>query len=192
MNSTRYASTIARIQAGQMSRDELQQLGRNARARADAGDVDAHEVLAALKHARCVELEYVFLGFCPNARLDERLDLQWREAGHCSFDFLENKVLTERFLRITPGDLLILKKRQDIGKTMRLYGHGRAASTPRQQGGILIVDVDWSAQDQVIEVPLMGCNTTIDVRSLDALRQHAMPEAFYDWLRDEAAVKSAA
>lgn len=166
-----------------MCRDELQQLGRNARLKADAGDPDAEAILQALANATCVDAEYVFMGFCPDAQFEKRQDLEWRQQAHCSFDFFEDKAQTARFQRIVAGDLIILKKRHDFGKTMRLYGHGRALSSARKQEGLLFVDVQWSNQTEVIEVPLMGCNTTVDVRSLETLRTQNIPELFFDWLR---------
>lgn len=181
--TSRYAKTVARIQSGLMSRDELQQLGRNARAKADAGDHDAEEVLRALVNAACVDTEYVFLGFCPDAQFEKRQDLAWRQSGLCSFDFFEDKAQTARFRRIVAGDLIVLKKRHEFGKTMRLYGHGRARSTARMQGGVLLIDVQWSLQAEVIEVPLLGCNTTVDVRSLEVLRSQGMPPGFFEWLK---------
>jgi hypothetical protein len=39
----------------------------------------------------------------------------------------------------------------------------------------------WAPQEDVLEAPLMGCNSTIDVRSIDAVEAQ-MPEAFFDWL----------
>ncbi|WP_428503377.1 hypothetical protein [Roseateles sp.] len=185
MNATgsRYAKTLARIQSGLMSRDELQQLGRNAKTKAEAGDHEAEEVLQALVTATCVDTEYVFLGFCPDAQFEKRQDLEWRTSGHCSFDFLEDKAQTSRFQRIVAGDLIVLKKRHEFGKTMKLYGHGRARSPARMQGGVLLIDVQWSNQAEVIEVPLLGCNTTVDVRSLEVLRTQAMPPSFFEWLK---------
>ena len=182
--TSRYAKTLAHIQSGLMSRDELQQLGRNAKFKADAGDLDAEAILQALANASCVDTEYVFLGFCPDAQFEKRQDIEWRQQGHCSFDFFEDKAQTVRFQRIVAGDLIILKKRHEFGKTMRLYGHGRARSSARMQGGVLRIDVQWSDQAEVIEVPLLGCNTTVDVRSLEALRAQAMPPSFFEWLQD--------
>lgn len=182
--SNRYAAALARIESGQMSRDELQQLGRNARAKADAGDPDAETVLEAISRAECIDSEYVFMGFCPDALFEKRQDLEWRRQGRCSFDFFEDKAQTARFQRIVAGDLIILKKRHDFGKTMRLYGYGRAKSAARMESGLSIIEVLWSPQDRIIEVPLMGCNTTVDVRSLDALRRSDVPEEFFLWLRE--------
>lgn len=183
MSQHRYATAIARISSGKLSRNELQQLSRNAKSKLAAGDENAESVLAAISQASCIDTEYIFFGFCPDANIDQRQDLVWRAAKHCTFDFFESQTQTDRFQRICRDDLIILKKRQDFGVTMRLYGHGRALSSARLENGLAVIDVDWSPQNNVIEVPLMGCNSTIDVRSLNTLQDKDMPDEFFDWLK---------
>jgi len=41
--------------------------------------------------------------------------------------------------------------------------------------------MNWSNQDEVIEVPLMACSSTINVRTIEAIEDE-MPEEFYTWL----------
>jgi hypothetical protein len=41
--------------------------------------------------------------------------------------------------------------------------------------------MNWSTQDQIIEVPLMGCNSTVDVRTIEQVEAE-MPVDFFSWL----------
>jgi hypothetical protein len=55
--------------------------------------------------------------------------------------------------------------------------------------GNRVLKVDWSSQEQVIEVPLMGCNATIDIRDSDKVRAE-MPAKFFEWLNHGAGVSN--
>lgn len=90
------------------------------------GDKDAAQVIQAIIDEACPsELEYVFMGFCPGANVTNRQDEKWKSEGICDFLFFSSKHQADRFNKIAPGDLIILKKRKVIGKTMTLHGHGR-------------------------------------------------------------------
>jgi hypothetical protein len=41
--------------------------------------------------------------------------------------------------------------------------------------------MDWSSQEEIIEVPLMGANSTVDVRDMDSVLRE-MPKEFFEWL----------
>jgi hypothetical protein len=41
--------------------------------------------------------------------------------------------------------------------------------------------MDWSQQQTVIEVPLMGCNSTVDIRTTEQVESQ-MPPEFFDCL----------
>ncbi|MCL6272334.1 hypothetical protein M3P05_20670 [Sansalvadorimonas sp. 2012CJ34-2] len=99
----------------------------------------------------------------------------------CRFDYLESKHQVERFNSICKGDRVILKKREQFGKTMKLYGHGRVTSIAYDNDNIRYLNMDWSDQDEIIEVPLMGCNSTVDTKSIEQVEDE-MPEQFYNWL----------
>jgi hypothetical protein len=73
------------------------------------------------------------------------------------------------------------KKRHKFGKTMLVSGHGRVTGLRRDEEGRRYLEMAWAPQEEVLEVPLMGCNSTIDVRSIDA-GEAQMPGAFFDWL----------
>ena len=76
---------------------------------------------------------------------------------------------------------MILKKREQFGRTMKLYGHGRVRSVAYDEDEHKYLLMDWSDQNEVIEVPLMGCNSTVDIRTIEAV-EDAMPEEFHTWL----------
>lgn len=65
---------------------------------------------------------------------------------------------------------------------MTLHGHGRVKAICFNGNNQRYLKMDWSKQDRVIEVPLLGANSTIDVKSSSDINKH-MPNEFFDWLR---------
>jgi hypothetical protein len=181
----KYDDVITRIRKSKFSRAELMRLRVNAKAKFDAGDSDAVFVLNEIDVTTPADTHIVFMGFCPGANFEERLDFEWKNKGICTFDYLESEHQLERFRNIFPGDLLVLKKRHEFGKSMRLYGHGRAIGVKYDMDNNRYLEMAWSKQDSVIEVPLMGCNSTVDVRTIEQVADQ-MPEDFYDWLGEGA------
>lgn len=177
----KYEKTIERIRKGTFSRAELVKLRSNAEEKARAGDMEAQHVISEIGNAAPIDDFIVFMGFCPGADFDNRLDLEWRAQNVCTFVFLDSPKQLERFNNIWAGDLIILKKREKFGKTMKLYGHGRVTGAKYDADGNRYLLMDWGDQDDVVEVPLMGCNATVDVRSVEQVEAE-MPEKFYDWL----------
>lgn len=177
----RYEKVLSRIRSGEMSRADLTGLRDNAIQKLAAGDVDAQAVISAINIAKPKDQYILFMGFCPGADFSERLDTEWKEKGICRFDYLESTPQLERFSRICIGDLVVLKKREQFGKTMKLYGHGRVTAVDYDDDSIRFLKVDWSSQDEVIEVPLMGCNSTVDIKNIETVESE-MPEEFYRWL----------
>ena len=178
----KYQRAIDRISSGRMSRMELADLRVNAERKHGLGDDDAQAVLNAIDVAMPCDKFILFMGFCPGADFGDRLDIEWKEKGVCRFDYLESEHQLERFRTICPGDLVVLKKREVFGKTMRLYGHGRVTSTASDEKEIRYLNVNWSTQSEIIEVPLMGCNSTVDLRSIDVVEAE-MPPKFWEWLK---------
>lgn len=178
----KYQKIIEHIKSGQLTRVELQALRENATAKFKGGDTDAQAVILAMDTAISKDTYIIFMGFCPNADLSNRLDTEWRERGICTFDYDESISQMDRFRAIVPGDLLILKKRQVFGKTMRIYGHGRVHATRTGTDGRRFLEMAWSMQDEVMEVPLMGCDSTVNLRTLETVEAE-MPVQFFDWLR---------
>ena len=164
-----------------MSRSDLVRLKTNAENKLSEGDSEAEHVLIAINNAKPTDAYMLFMGFCPDADINNRLDTEWKERGICRFDYLESEHQAERFNTICTGDLVILKKREQFGKTMKLYGHGRVTSVAYDENDIRYLNVDWSSQEKVIEVPLMACNSTVDIKPIETV-ENEMPEEFYNWL----------
>ena len=177
----RYQKILDRLAAGGYTREEIIRLRSNAQQKSQKGDMDARQVLDAIGRASPADRRVVFMGFCPSASFDNRMDLEWKEQGICTFIFHESHQQAARFADIFPGDLIVLKKRHVFGETMKLYGHGRVTGIEYDADGHRFLRMDWSAQDEVIEVPLMGANSTVDIRDMDRVEAE-MPDAFFSWL----------
>ncbi|BBP00341.1 hypothetical protein [Sulfuriferula nivalis] len=177
----KYQKIIDKVKSGTMSRDDLDKLKQNAEEKVAKGDLDAQAVILAIQIAKPSDSYILFMGFCPNAEFENRLDIEWKDKGICRFDYLESESQLERFNTIRTGDLVILKKIQQFGKTMRLFGHGRVKSIAYDENNIRYLVMDWSDQAEIIEVPLMGCNSTVDIKSMKAVYDE-MPDEFYSWL----------
>ncbi|MEY3760813.1 MAG: hypothetical protein RIR39_2304 [Pseudomonadota bacterium] len=177
----KYEKIIEHVKSGKMSRADLIKLKRNADEKYGNGDGEAKAVLDAINNSAPTDSYILFMGFCPDADFDERLDIEWKEKGICRFDYLESKVQLKRFYTICKGDLVVLKKREVFGRTMKLYGHGRVSSVAYDENNIRYLIMNWSDQENIIEVPLMGLNSTVDIKSIEAVEDE-MPEEFYKWL----------
>lgn len=178
----KYDKVIERIKSGSMSRADIVKLKQNAEDKLSKGDSDAKYVLDAINAAVPTDSYILFMGFCPEADFSKRLDIEWKEKGICRFDYYVSEHQVERFNSICKGDLVVLKKREKIGKTMKLYGHGRVSGVAYDANNVRFLEMDWSTQDEIIEVPLLGCNSTVDIKTIEAVEAE-MPEAFYNWLK---------
>ncbi len=185
-NEPKYHKVISRVLHGGMVRAELAQLRRNALAKLQQGDSAAQRVLDAINSAVPADAYILFMGFCPDANIAGRLDIQWKEQGICRFDWPESTHQQERFDSICPGDLVVLKKREQFGKTMKLYGHGRVIALATDEQNIRYLKMAWSAQHEVIEMPLLGCNSTVDIRTMNVVEAE-MPAEFFQWLQGGSA-----
>lgn len=172
---------INNIRKGIFSRAELLRIRANAEDKLKKGDETVKSVIEEIDYANPVDKKIVFMGFCPDADVENRLDVEWKKHGICTFDFFDSEAQLARFNDIWSGDLIILKKRQQFGKTMRLYGHGRVSGVKYDSENNRYLEVNWSPQEQVIEVPLMGCNSTVDVKTIEQVEAE-MPSEFYLWL----------
>ena len=155
-------------------------LRANAVNKAQLGDPVAIAVLEAIATTglHTSDRKYIFMGFCPGADFQNRLDEKWMSEGICDFDFIESDQQQARFSEIMPGDTIILKKREKFGETMRLFSHGKVAEVV-ETGRKL--KVDWHTAAETILVPLMACNSTVDMRSPENV-ETAMPPEFWSWL----------
>ncbi|MEQ1535641.1 MAG: hypothetical protein ABL923_07155 [Burkholderiaceae bacterium] len=180
----KYEKLIHKISAGELSRADLHNLRLNAFNKLTNGDDDAKAVLSAIGVATPRDTYILFMGFCPDADINNRQDTEWKKDGVCRFDYLESEIQVERFNRICIGDLVILKKREQFGKTMKLYGHGRVIGIGHESDEIQFLKMNWSSQSLIIEVPLMGCNSTVDIKEMETIKAE-MSDEFYSWLSDE-------
>lgn len=178
-------AAIERVRNGKHSRAELVKIRDNAEAALAKGTSDAQFLIDAVNATPVAELhrEYVFMGFCPDADFSNRQDEIWMAEGFCKFDFLESEHQYRRFCAIHAGDVIILKKREKFGETMRLFGHGIVNRiVPANATELQYLRVDWVRPAAEIEVPLMGCNSTVDVRSIEVV-ESSMSAEFWDWMR---------
>ena len=118
------------------------------------------------------------MGFCPGADIRNRLDEKWIAESIGNFDFVESDQQRARYSEMMPGDAIILKKREQFGETMRLFSRGRVAEVV-EIGRKL--KVDGHAAAETLLVPLMACNSTVDMRSPESV-EAAMPSEFWNWL----------
>lgn len=180
----KYQKALENVSSGRMSRSDLHDLRVNALNKFKSGDDDAMAVLSAIDIATPRDTYILFMGFCPDADINNRQDVEWRSRGICRFDYLTSDVQVERFNRICVGDLVVLKKREVFGKTMRLYGHGRVIGIGHDQDETRFLKMKWSDQTNVIEVPLMACNSTVDIKSMEIVEKE-MQSDFFAWVGSE-------
>lgn len=177
----RYASLLDKIASGTYTRADLAKLRSNAVTKLAAGDMQATVVIEAIDRSTPKDHRIIFMGFCPAADFANRRDREWKDRGVCVFDYWESEVQRTRFEGIWPGDLIVLKKRHQFAKTMMLHGHGRVTGVRHDEAGRRFLEMAWSPQETLIEVPLMGCNSTVDVRTMERVEAE-MPEEFFTWL----------
>lgn len=175
-----YDKILKIISEGKLSRAKLVTVREHAQQKIAKGDLDAWQVLKAVDAQAVPDLEreYAFIGFCPGGDIKNRQDMDWIAKGQCVFNFVDSTHQLERFHKIMPGDTIILKKREQFGETMILSRHGKVKRVV-EPGRVL--DVDWCQSDQVIEVPLMGANSTVDIRGIATVEKE-MPEQFWSWI----------
>ena len=153
-----------------MSRADITKLKANAEALVAKGDKDALIILDNINFSKPTDSRILFMGFCPDADFNQRLDLKWKQEGICRFDFLVSKPQVDRWNTLCAGDLVVLKKREKIGKTMKIHGHGRIKKIAHDNDEI-----------RYFEVPLMGCNSTVDIKTMETVEEE-MPVLFWQWL----------
>ena len=181
----KYKDILDKITAGRYTRGDLVRIRKNALAKVSTGDQDAQAIVDAIDGAVPADPRIVFMGFCLGGDVGDRLDHEWKKDGVCTFHHHGSKHQVERFDDIWAGELIVLKKRQQIGKTMRLYGHGRVIGVKYDTDGHRYLEMDWSPQDRVIEVPYMGANATVEPKSIEAVEKE-MPAEFFQWLSEPA------
>lgn len=76
IDNAKYAKMVARIQSGTMSLAELIKLKRNAEKKLKQGDAQAQKVLDAMDITVPDDAYILFMGFCPAADFNGRLDIE--------------------------------------------------------------------------------------------------------------------
>ena len=177
----KYQKMLDRINSGKESRSNLRKILNNAETMFKNGDDEAKVIIEAINIATPSDTYILFMGFCPDANIANRLDLEWREKSICTFDWEESEGQMAAFQEVRAGDLVVLKKIQVFGKTMEVSGHGRVKSIAKDENGHNYLIMDWSAQQETLEVPLMACNSTVNIKSMETVEDQ-MPEEFFEWL----------
>ncbi len=172
---------LAKLQSMSCSREELLKFRADAKVSWLQGDLEAEKILDAIDQIKPVDDFTVFMGFCPYGLLKNRLDTQWKMQNICTFDFQASEVQIRRFNKIFSGDLVVLKKREVFAVSMRLYGFGRVDQVKTDQSGNRKLLMKWSNQREEIVVPLMGCNSTVNVKNRAQVGGE-MPAHYFDWL----------
>ena len=182
-----HAEIIDQVNRSVFMPSQLAAIERRANMLIGKGDLSAQDLLDAVASAAQRDRCIAFLSFCPGGVLRNRLDVMWRKQGNCTFEFHPGNGQSEDFKKIAIGNLLVLKKVQQYGETMRLYGHGRVLGVSATKSGN-ILQVDWSMRPQhELEVPFMGCDRAVNWVETSVL-QSVMPKKFWDWLRVDSAV----
>lgn len=177
---------IQKMVKGEFSRTDRIKIYENAkRALKENRDIDrAKKIINAYKSTAVPPLqeEYVFMGFCPGATLENRQDELWYADGICMFDWVSDPLQMKRFYDIQVGDIIVTKKREKFGETMMLSGHGKVRLLEESnKTGKRYLRVDWIVPDEFLIVPLMGCHSTVNNRALEMVEDR-MPEEFWEWL----------
>ena len=85
--AVKYQKVIDKIRSGGYSRADLVKLRTNAESARQKGDSEAEVVIDEIDHASPTDKTMVFMGFCPGANFDNRLDIEWRQTNTCTFIF---------------------------------------------------------------------------------------------------------
>ena len=180
-------NAMTQVRTGKLTRANLAKMKENALARL-SDNPRIMELLELINQTAVpsLETEYVFMGYCPGADMDERRDIMWLKDGIIDFAFIESKAQLAKFSAIHKGDKIILKKREEIGVSMIIHAYGEVTDSPVSDAtGLTYHRVDWRIKDEPILVPLMGCNATVNSKSIEQVEE-AMPQEFWDWLKQAA------
>jgi len=182
-----------KIAAGEISRSKILALHRNLVDRLELVQGDklrlANDLIAVIRttYVPPLQSEYLFMGYCPGADIRRRRDEIWIKDGFCNFAFVSSKHQVKNFFKVLPGDLVILKKREKFGKTMLIHAHGKVTSLESNKDGMRYLKVDWRQPQSPLEVPLMGCNSTVNFRTLRQV-EDAQTDEFWKWLAEPSAL----
>lgn len=171
---------LEKIKNDEFKRSELTIIRKNTLNKFNNGDNGAKDILDAIDLSKPTDEYILFMGFCPNADFNNRLDIEWKEKGICRFDWEESEIQLERFLQICAGDLVVLKLQNIHKQVMKLYGFGRVRRVAHDENNTRYLMMDWSKQNEIIEIPLMGATATVNIRQMKDIEKQ-MPEKFFNW-----------
>jgi len=177
----KYDKILESIGSGRLNREKLAKIRKNAETKLKDGDPDAQFVIDAINISVPSDDYILFMGFCPAGDASNRLDVEWKKKGVCCFEWEDSEHQMAAFQEICAGDLVVLKKVETFGKTMKVFGHGRVKAAAIDDDGFRYLKMDWSKQEQVIEVPLMGCGSTVNIKLMATVEEN-MPKEFFEWL----------
>ncbi len=123
----------------------------------------------------------VFVDFCPGGVVVQRLDIGWIKQGICTFDHFSSEEQWETFQSISMGDLIVMKRDLLISQSTRLYAHGRVVGLDLNENRDRVLIVDWSQEQDQIEVPRVVCNNMVKIQEIGEV-EAAMPVEFWHWL----------
>ena len=120
---------ISGILNGSIPRSERLQIYENAKDEIRKGfNVEiAREIMHVIDTTAVppLQAEYVFMGYCPDAKLENRQDDIWIKDGICEYNWVSDAKQLSKFDQIMVGDTIILKKREIFGETMKIHAHGK-------------------------------------------------------------------
>lgn len=184
-NANNYVRAVDCINRSFLTPAERGPLERSARVLSEKGNRFAPGILRALAQSARRDKRVVFMSFCPGGVLRNRVDQDWKKWGNCTFEFDGGNGQLENYNSIVEGDLVVLKKIQRIGETMRLHGQGRVREITTLSNGGNILHMDWMQTNLYeLEVPLLGCGRAVNFVETSRLVE-GMPQAFWDWLRHQ-------
>jgi len=123
----------------------------------------------------------VFVDFCPGGVVVQRLDIGWLQQGICTFDHFSSEEQWETFQSISMGDLIVMKRDLLTSQTTRLYAHGRVVALELNENRDRVLIVDWSHEQDQIEVPRVVCNNMVKIQGIEEV-EASMPVEFWCWL----------
>ena len=123
----------------------------------------------------------VFVDFCPGGVVVGRLDVGWIQQGICTYGFFSSEEQWETFQSISMGDLIVMKRDIAVTQTTRLYAHGRVVGLELNESRDRVLLVDWSHEQDQIEVPMVVCNNMVKIQDIAEV-EAAMPIDFWRWL----------
>jgi len=179
--SNRLALIKERLTGPRLAWTDLNSEELLARASADRARSRERNARAARLKAAPNDRRIVFIDFCPGGVVVQRLDIGWIQQGICTFDYFSSEEQWETFQSISMGDLIVMKRDLLTSQTTRLYAHGRVVALELNENRDRVLIVDWSHEQDQIEVPRVVCNNMVKIQGIEEV-EASMPVEFWCWL----------